>query len=186
MMLIGFNVRSIRAKLKTTEREAAVNAFNDKENPVQVLVTSLKVSSTSLSLQKDCADVIFVDVPSNAQAAQQAAGRVIRIGQLNGCTIYIITPDHSYDQTLQTCAARKILGVIASYTGMTVSEADIEKGKQSRSEDSDEDIKARLIDERCADDYRRMFGQRSIIPPTRYHISTNCDEDQRRKLCSLT
>ena len=94
-MLIGFNVLSIRAKHKATEREAGINASNDKENPVQVLVTSLKVSSTSLNLQKDCADVILVDIHSKTQAAQQATGRVIRFGQLYSCTICIITTDHS-------------------------------------------------------------------------------------------
>lgn len=66
IMLVGFNVLSIRAKHNAAEWEAAVSTFNDKENPVQVLVTSLKVSSTSLNLQKDCADIIFVDVSSNA------------------------------------------------------------------------------------------------------------------------
>ena len=73
-----------------------------------------------------------------------------------------------------------MLGVIASYTGMTVSDAGIEIVKQSNPEDSDEDIKARLVDERCADDYRRMFEQRSIIPLSRYHNSTSCDGDQHR------
>ena len=42
MMLLGFNVLSIQAKLKTSEREATVNAFNDKVTPIQVLVTTLK------------------------------------------------------------------------------------------------------------------------------------------------
>ena len=54
---------SIRARHKQAEREAAVSAFNDGANPVQVLVTSVKVSATSINLQKDCADVVFVDVP---------------------------------------------------------------------------------------------------------------------------
>ena len=51
-----------------------------------------------------------------------------------------------------------MLGVIASYTGMTVSEADIKIVKQSHPEDSDEDIKIRLIDERCADDIGACSG----------------------------
>ena len=121
-MLIGFNVLSIHAKHKASEREAAINAFNDKNNPVQVLITSLKVSSTALNLQKDCSDIVFVDIPRNTQLGQQAAGRVIRLGQINGCTIYIITTDHTYNQALQAGTARKMLGVIASYTGMKVTD----------------------------------------------------------------
>ena len=70
MLLLNFNVLSIRAKHLLPEREVAVAAFNDPNNLFQVLVTSVKVSATSLNLQKDCADVIFVDVPSNAQSTQ--------------------------------------------------------------------------------------------------------------------
>ena len=40
MIVLGFNVISIRAKNKSQEREAAVSAFNDPRNAVQVLVTS--------------------------------------------------------------------------------------------------------------------------------------------------
>ena len=57
-----------RSVSQVVEREAAVAAFNDANIPVQVLVTSMKVSATSINLQKDFADVVFVDVPSNAQS----------------------------------------------------------------------------------------------------------------------
>ena len=39
-----------------------------------VNVIRIKVSATSTDLQKDYANVVFVDVPSNAQSTQQAAG----------------------------------------------------------------------------------------------------------------
>ena len=87
MLILGFNVLSIRAKYKQKKREEAVSAFNDKDCPIPVLVTSVEVSATAINLQRDCADVIFTDVPSNAQSTQQAAGRVIRIGQDSACNI---------------------------------------------------------------------------------------------------
>ena len=98
MLLLNFNELSICARHLVPEREAAVDAFNDVKNPVQVLVMSESVLAISLNLQKDCADVMFVDVPSNAQSTQQAVERVIRKGQRRACNIYILTTDHSYDQ----------------------------------------------------------------------------------------
>ena len=163
MLLLNFNVLSIRAKHLLSEREAAVTAFNDDQNPVQVLVTSVKVSATSLILQKDCADVIFVDVPSNAQSTQQAAGRVTRIGQKRACSIYILTTDHSYDQVLQATAARKMIEVIAAYTNRKATAADIDEYRKQHPDatETDAEIKDVLIDDGCSEDYRCMFRQRS-------------------------
>ncbi len=69
--------------------------------PLQVLVISLRISSVAINLQACCSDVIFVDVPGNAQTALQAAGRVLRIGQTRVCRIWVMCVDHSYDQTIQ-------------------------------------------------------------------------------------
>ena len=78
MLILGFNAMRIHAKHKLKECEETVIAFSDSGNPVQVLVTSVKVSSVAINLQKDCSDVIFVDVSSNAQSTQQCGGRVSR------------------------------------------------------------------------------------------------------------
>ena len=78
--LLGFNTIAIRARHDPGERDETVAQFNDKNCPVQCLVTSLRISATALNLQKDCLDVIFIDPPSNAQTALQAGGRVCRIG----------------------------------------------------------------------------------------------------------
>ena len=104
MLLLGFSVATIRAKHKWNEREQVVRDFNDRVSTVQVLVTSVKISSTSINLQKDCCRVCFVDVPSNAQSVQRAGGRVVRIGQRSACVIYIFTVDHTYDQHIQASA----------------------------------------------------------------------------------
>lgn len=116
---------------------------------MQLLVTSFKVSATSFNLQKDCADVVFVDVPSNAPSIQQAAGRVIRIGQQLACTIYIITTDHSYDQVLQAAAAREMIGVIVAYNSRTIFEDEIKFYQQAYPDriESDDEIRDALIDE---------------------------------------
>lgn len=52
MLLLNFNVLSIRAKHPLTEREAAVTAFNDPQNHVQVLVMSVKASEPAEELRR--------------------------------------------------------------------------------------------------------------------------------------
>ena len=120
--LNGYNVLSIRAKHKQKEREVTVREFNDTRSHVQVLVNNAKFSAISINLQKDCSDAISIDVPSNAQATLQAGARVVRIGQTRSCSIYIVTLDHSYGQYLQALAARKMHGIIASYTSRRFSD----------------------------------------------------------------
>lgn len=44
---------------------------------------------------------------------------MIRIGQRRSCNLYIITTDHSYDQVLQATTAKKMISIIAAYTGTT-------------------------------------------------------------------
>lgn len=53
MLMLGFNVMSIRVKYKLKKREEAVTAFNDSDKPVQVLVISVRVSCVAINLQKD-------------------------------------------------------------------------------------------------------------------------------------
>ena len=62
-------------------------AFKLQMPPLMKIHTLISAASTSINLQKDCADVVFVDVPSNAQSTRQAARRVIRIGQKHACRV---------------------------------------------------------------------------------------------------
>ena len=47
---LGFNVRGIRSAHNTKDREDTVDAFNDPNNPVQILVSSLRISATAVNL----------------------------------------------------------------------------------------------------------------------------------------
>ena len=100
LYLLGFNVVGVRAQHKIAERDNIVDSFNDWTSNLQILVTSLRISATALNLQSGCSDVIFINTPSNAQSALQAGNRVSRIGQRRICHMYVLTLDHSYDQTL--------------------------------------------------------------------------------------
>ncbi len=135
-MVIRFNVIFIRSKHKQQDREAAVRAFNNKDNPIQILIMSLKICSTALNLQHDYSDVIFLDIPSSAQGALEAGARVVRIGQNRAYRYYIPTSDHSYDQVLQALAAQKMISIIGGYTGKTVGDDEIDAFKQQHPDQS--------------------------------------------------
>ena len=194
VLLLGFRTLTIRARHKSSERDRAVALFNDPESAFQVLVTNVKVSSTALNLQGDCSAVIFVDVPSNAQSTPQAAGRVIRIGQRKACNIYILTTDHTYDQVLQSIAARKMIAVIAAYTDHKVAAADVASWRVANPDSQWEDaaVEDHLMNEKCADDYRLLFGQRSrredwgnVDDPTeKDRLPTEVDFRAQRQLAS--
>ena len=49
LMILGFAIISIRARHKQKDREEAVRMFNDKDCPIQVLVTSVNISATAMS-----------------------------------------------------------------------------------------------------------------------------------------
>ena len=61
---------------------------------------------------------------------------------------------------MQVDAARKMLGVIVSYIGIKVIKEKIEQAQLQNSEKFEKDIIVRLTNERCVENYRRMFDQR--------------------------
>ena len=130
--------------------------------------------------------MVFVDVPSNAQPTQHAAGRVIRIGQQKACTIYILTTDHSYDQVLQAAAARKMVAVIAAYTNRAITDAEVEHYKEAHPEACEEGedegpIRRHLLDESCADDYRIPIIDDSSESSSMMTSKTSSKEKSRTK-----
>ena len=153
---LGFNVLSVRASHKAVDREKVISAFKDPRHPVQILITSMRISATAINLQTTCSDVIFVDVPSNANTAQQAAGRVLRIGQERTCRFWILTMDHTYDQCIQANAANKMISIIAGGGDMRAAEeAVFEAPAGEQSEEINSAIRLGSLTEECASLYTR-------------------------------
>ena len=75
----------------------------------------------------------------------------------------------SYDQVVQARAAMKMLGQIDGQANVSVSDAEIMTYAATMSlnlDDMDsEELRGELITQKCAEIYRKMFGQRS----TRHH-----------------
>ncbi|KAL6721919.1 hypothetical protein ACLMJK_001024 [Lecanora helva] len=120
----GFKVASIRAQHKPAERDTTVIEFNNPGSIYQVMVTSLKLSATSLNLQSSCSDVIFLDVSGNSQTLLQAGGRVLRLGQTRRVSLWVLTMDHTYDQVLQYRSTRKMITIVAGQGGVQITDAD--------------------------------------------------------------
>lgn len=93
----------MRSAHSAAVRDECVEAFTSTGNieDVQMLCTSTRIASTAVKLQADCSDVVFLDIPNNAQTLLQAGARVHRMGQKYPCHLYILTVDGSYDQSAQ-------------------------------------------------------------------------------------
>lgn len=127
---IGIPVLSIRAAHSRMQRSMTQELFNNPATKGHVLVTSLKCGATSMNLQKNCACVVFLEVPDSANLTAQAIGRVHRIGQKEQQEIYIVSKNHSYDQKLQANAAQKMYGQIAGQSDLSCTEDEIERARQ--------------------------------------------------------
>ena len=164
LQLVGFKTCSVRAAHKREDRETMRRQFNDPDHEVQIMLTSIRVSSSSVNLYYACADVVFVDVPPNASEMFQAIGRVFRLGQVRMGRIVILTLDQTYDGTLQCRAASKMIGNIAAQSSISVSQAEIDAARPLTAETqamSDNDLKNFVIENKAAALYTRVTGQRS-------------------------
>ena len=79
---LGFKVLSMRSADSAAVRDECVEAFTTIGNieDVQILYTSTRIAATAVNLQADCWDVLFLDIPNNAQTLLQAGARVHRMG----------------------------------------------------------------------------------------------------------
>lgn len=72
LMNLGFRAIDIRSVHTAGERQSACDMLNDKDELVDILLTSLRTTAASVNPQKHCANVIYIDVPIGANTAVQA------------------------------------------------------------------------------------------------------------------
>ncbi|OBT52141.1 hypothetical protein VE04_08950 [Pseudogymnoascus sp. 24MN13] len=174
MFIVGVPVMSIRAAHTSAARAETQFAFNNKCTEGTVLVTNLRLGATSMNLQKQCCDLVFLEVPESGNTAAQGIGRVHRIGQTKEQHIYIVTCNHSWDQRQQARTAQKMYGQIAGQTNIQVSRDEVLKlaatlGDEGEGEDAEpltpearvNLAEARLRHAEVIRLYMEMFGQRS-------------------------
>lgn len=111
--IIGVKSISIRACHSLSEREAAMEAWNNVDDDAQVLVSTYAMAGISMNLHESCSDLVMAEPPESANIALQCIGRVFCIGQKSAQNIWMLTTNHTYDQVVQARAARKMYGQIA-------------------------------------------------------------------------
>lgn len=81
LAMAGFNVRSIRAGTKLSQRNSIIQAFNDKSSKMQILVASLLNMASGVDLHHECHHGIIVNTHPSAMGDDHVKGRLGRQGQ---------------------------------------------------------------------------------------------------------
>ncbi|KAM0258612.1 hypothetical protein ACHAQJ_003783 [Trichoderma viride] len=96
-----------------SERNRAVEAFNNTLSPYTCLVASLELSAFGLNLHKSCHRGIIVELPLNGSTLLSAIGRLWRIGQKHDVDWEILIARHSFDACMEARIMEKYSAVLA-------------------------------------------------------------------------
>ena len=126
-----------------------------------MLIIFIHISATALNLQKNCNDVVFLNVSTNAQKTAQCGDWMFRIGQKRICNLWIITMNHTYDQIIQIQTVNKMIDIIADQNIIIIHFFQIKNWKVVNSELNlnDEKIKAIFLFNLCHCFYNKQFDQ---------------------------
>lgn len=163
LALIGVKICSIKSPMTLTEKNAVIAEFNDTTSELRVLVTSDRITVPSLSLQEDCFNMLFADIPEEENILKQCIKSIHRMGQRHAQKIWILTVDHTYDQVIQAKAASKYLGQLAGSLQFKPTLDEIEQAKKYLKDhgDTDRDPESYALDLKCQTLYMQLYGQRS-------------------------
>ena len=159
---LGFKIFNIRSAFQSKKWKKVVKLFNSSNSNVQMLITFICISAIALNLQKNCNDVVFLNVSTNAQTAVQCGNQMFRIGQKRICNLWIITTNHTYDQIIQTQTVNKMIDIIVDQNVIIIHFFQIKNWKVVNFESnfSDEKVKAIFLFNLCHHFYNKQFGQR--------------------------
>ena len=109
---LDFKIFNIRSALRSKKWKKVVKFFNFLNLNVQMLITFIHISTTALNLQKNCNDVVFLNVSINAQKIIQCGDQMFQISQKRICNLWIITTNHTYNQIIQIQTINKMIDII--------------------------------------------------------------------------
>ena len=98
---------------KATERDAAVQAFQDPEGP-RLIVCSTRVAGQGITLTR-ASNVAFLDLEWSPAMHDQAEDRTHRIGQRDAVTAWYLLAAETIDETMAEVLARK-RGIVGAVT----------------------------------------------------------------------
>ena len=159
LLMVNIEFVSIRSVHTQAQRDQVVSDFNDPAHPAKVCVTSYRCSSTSSNLQKSCHNIVMLEVPGSGCTTNQTIGRVWRMGQKFVAKIYLLTTDLTYDQVIQSRAAKKY------YTQLAVTAKVGLMDNNPTTTNNDDDDNRGLNEDIMGDIrayYMRIFSQRSF------------------------
>lgn len=119
----GLKALAIRADQRHSTREEVINAFNEADNGVHMVICSTRVGGQGLNLQKQCSDLVLVDHPRQMNTIQQTLYRVCRMGQTRCTKGYILTLNKSYDSRQRMWCSRKYFPIMS----VLMSDAEIDR-----------------------------------------------------------
>jgi superfamily II DNA or RNA helicase len=88
------------------DRDAIIQAFNDPDNPVRILVAT-DAASEGLNLQETARYLLHYDVPWNPARLEQRNGRLDRHGQARDVVVHHFTTDEDADLKFLAYVVRK-------------------------------------------------------------------------------
>jgi hypothetical protein len=117
---LGLHPIEITSTDNGDERAQKVQMFNDPNHASRVLVTSMKLASVGLNLQR-CASAVFVlEFGSSINLLIQAISRVTRIGQRRPQHIHLVLQDNTYDDVGMAKAADKFIDALQAYNASSM------------------------------------------------------------------
>ena len=160
---LDFKIFNICSALRSKKQKKVVKFFNFLNLNVQMLITFIHILITVLNLQKNCNDVVFLNVSTNAQTTVQCGDQMFRIGQKRICNLWIVTTNHTYNQVIQTQTVNKMANIIAGQNIIIIHFFQIKNWKiiNSESNFNDKKIKAIFLFNLCHHLYSEQFDQRS-------------------------
>ncbi|KAI0544487.1 hypothetical protein F4679DRAFT_591328 [Xylaria curta] len=109
---MGIGVGSARASDQAKARTAAIARFNDPKDDMMVFVCNANVDLIGTNFHGACADGIMLQYPQTITMAQQAFGRLDRLGQLgiiHWTIIHVINSYHDIQDSKQTSRFVEVL-----------------------------------------------------------------------------
>ncbi|KAL5085555.1 hypothetical protein Trisim1_010169 [Trichoderma cf. simile WF8] len=119
-MLVAAGVPTIHymSRHSQTERDHAVEAFNNPATPYTCLVTSLQLSAFGVNLHKACHRGLILEQPINQAILLQAQGRLWRIGQKHDVHWKLLYTRDSFDCYIESRNLEKYATTLAAESGI--------------------------------------------------------------------
>lgn len=166
LFTLGVPTLSIRAAHSRAQRSQTQELFNAPGTKGHVLVTNIRCSATSMNLQKNCWNMMFLDIPESANVAGQAIGRIYRISQKKVQRIYFVTTNHTYDQAIQARAANKMYGQIAGSAKFEFTDTRIARAAK------------RLFPDKMTDEAKSEWDDRDTLPKQLYEATVDAMKEE--------